>query len=363
MRRYGNLWATVTSMETLEHAASKASSARKNKAEVAEFMADKDALLRKLQNGMIYHTLGRIEYRQFEKIENGKLRLVSDKPLYPDRIADWAVALVVEPLVDKRLVPQTHASRKGHGIHSAIDDLKEYMDKDARIQYAFTFDLKKCFPTFPKELAKESVRRVIKDPDVLWYIDKTIDEYDLDGLALGNRLSPMIANLTLSYVLDHWLVEELHVHYRVRYMDDVVILGYSKEWLHWVRKKVDERLASFGFTMKENWQIFPIADRGIDFVGYRIFPDRILLRKRTKIRMKRACARLQEKVDAGYSLNRSEQGTVWSYYGMLQHCDSRGLARVTVAPLVRAIESDRRWILGMAAWRNYCTLCEQKGDF
>lgn len=358
MRRYGNLWATVTSMETLEHAASKASSARKNKAEVAEFMADKDALLRKLQNGMIYHTLGRIEYRQFEKIENGKLRLVSDKPLYPDRIADWAVALVVEPLVDKRLVPQTHASRKGHGIHSAIDDLKEYMDKDARIQYAFTFDLKKCFPTFPKELAKESVRRVIKDPDVLWYIDKTIDEYDLDGLALGNRLSPMIANLVLSYAVDHPMKEDHHCHYYVRYMDDIIVLGYSKQWLHKIRKIMAAQLEEFGLTMKDNWQVFPIDDRGIDFVGYRIYRDKILLRKSTKIRMKRACAAIQAEVDAGGVVDRHGQGTVWSYHGILKWCDSRELARITVNPLIRQIDEQKRLAAGMAAYCDFTRLQE-----
>ncbi len=358
MRRIAGKWSEICSMEILEKASSKACSSRKDKLEVAEYLADKDGNLRKLQNQFIYHTYETSEYTLFYKMENGKERLVSDLPLYPDRIAHWAVALVIEPLVNKRLIPQSHASRKGHGTHTAIADVKKYLDSDPRIGYCLKTDVKKFFQSLPKGVVKECVRRVVKDPDVLWFIDKIVDDYPEPGLPLGNRLSPMLANLVLSYALDHPMKEIYHCHYYVRYMDDIVILGYSKQWLHKIRKIMSAQLEEYGLTMKGNWQVFPIDDRGIDFVGYRIYRDRILLRKSTKNRMKSACKRIQEDVDAGGIIDRHGQGTVWSYHGILKWCDSRELAKVTVDPLIRRIDEQKRTAKGLAAYRDFIRLQE-----
>lgn len=110
--------------------------------------------------------------------------------------------------------------------------------------------------------------------------------------------------------------------------------------------------------MKNNWQVFPIDDRGIDFVGYRIFRDRILLRKSTKKRMKVACRRIQEDVDAGKNIDRHGQGTVWSYHGILKWCDSRGLAEITVNPLIRQIDEQKRLAKGTAAYCDFIRLQE-----
>lgn len=356
MHRIGNFWKDVVTDENILMASRKACHSRKNKDEVAAFLLNQEPLLKKLKDDLTYHTYETSEYFLFEKVENGKVRLVSDLPLYPDRIAHWAVALVVEPMLDGRLIPQTHASRKGHGAHSAIMNIKRYLDSDCRIQYALMIDVSKFFPTMPKDVAKNTVHTVIKDPDALWFIDKIIDDYPLEGIPLGNRLSPLIANLVLSYVLDYPMKQIHHCHYYVRYMDDVVVLGYSKQWLHKIRRIMASRLEESGMHMKDNWQVFPIQDRGIDFVGYRIYRDRILLRKSTKIRMVRKVTELQKLVDSGYSLNSSQVGTVASYDGILKWCDSRELRRKTIAPLVRSIESDRRWIIGLRSWRAFKTL-------
>ncbi len=360
MKRVGNLWSKVTSMETLEAASMKACSSRKNKDEVLRFLEDRKDNLVRLQRSLIYHTYETSEYRIFEKNENGKNRVVSDLPLYPDRIAHWAVAIIVEPYIQNRLIPQTHASRKGHGTHTAVADVSRYLQNDTRIRYALQVDVKQCFPSMPKQVAKGVIRRVIKDPDVLWFIDKIIDDYPLEGIPLGNRLSPDIANLVLSYAADHPMKELHHCHYYVRYMDDILILGYSKPWLHKMRRILAAQFEEYGMTMKKNWQVYPIDVRGIDFVGYRIYRNKILLRTRTKKRMKRACANLQELVDEGYSLNESQHGTVWSYYGMLKWCDSNRLKKLTVAPLIQSIEQDKRLSIGFKAWRDYNLLVENE---
>ncbi len=362
VRRSTNLWHWVYAWDNLLKAASKACSSRKDKQEVAEFVARKDENLRALQKQLRDRTYVCSEYYLFEKEENGKKRLISDLPLYPDRIAHWAVALVIEPLIDKRLIPQTHASRKNHGSHSAVDNVRKYIDNDTRIRYALKLDVKQFFPSIDKGIMKQVLRRVIKDKEMLWFLDHLIDDYPLPGIALGNRLSPMMANLLLSHAIDYRLKQVNHVHYIVRYMDDVIILGYSKKWLHQIRDTIEGYLAEYGLTLKGNWQVFPIDKRGIDFVGYVIYRDRTLLRTATKKRLKRKCKNMAPLLDSAFQLSRSVQGTIWSYDGILKHCDSRGLREATIAPFIRKIEMEKRLIQGFAEWRRFMAYYSKECD-
>lgn len=50
--------------------------------------------------------------------------------------------------------------------------------------------------------------------------------------------------------------------------------------------------------LKPNYQIFPVDDRGIDFVGYRFYHTHVLLRKSIKIRLFRLVKKYQSgKID------------------------------------------------------------------
>lgn len=115
------------------------------------------------------------------------------------------------------------------------------------------------------------------------------------------------------------------------YMDDIVILSDSKEYLHQLRKDIAEYLSvNLALTVKENWQVFPSAVRGIDFVGYRYFGKFTLLRKSTKRRLKKAAKRLRRKVERGKSLTLQNRSTVGSYKGILEWCDSTRLKEKTI---------------------------------
>ena len=81
-------------------------------------------------------------------------------------------------------------------------------------------------------------------------------------------------------------------------MDDVVILANTKEELHQLQKEIEEYLSSQGLKMKKkNYQVFPVKDRGIDFLGYRIFPDYVLLRKSTAMNLKRRVREIWNTID------------------------------------------------------------------
>lgn len=172
-------------------------------------------------------------------------------------------------------------------------------------------------------------------------MDGIIDDYHLPGLPIGNRTSPMLANLYLNDI-DHAMKERYHCRYYVRYMDDIVILGYSSQWLHRMKRILDGMLSEIGLKIKDNWQVYPIDSRGIPFLGYRIFTDHILLKKRTKRRMQKAAKNIADRLEDGsHVMNRHELGTIHSYEGVLKWCDGKHLQEVTFGPLYDMDERNR----------------------
>lgn len=142
-------------------------------------------------------------------------------------------------------------------------------------------------------------------------LDEIIDS--TDGLPIGNYLSSCLANFYLTY-FDHWLKEENKVKYCFRYCDDIVILHSDKAYLHDLRKSIQVYLYDhLRLELKDNYQVYPIAHRGLDFVGYKSFHRYVRLRKRIKnnfIRMIRT--------------NRNDK-SINSYKGWIVHCDGAHL--------------------------------------
>jgi hypothetical protein len=165
-------------------------------------------------------------------------------------------------------------------------------------------------------------------------LDEIIDSTPGDvGIPIGNYLSQYSGNFYLSS-FDHWIKEVKKVKYYFRYMDDIVILGSSKEELHKLRKEVDEYLRNeLKLNIKENWQVFPTFVRGIDFVGYRVFLNYTLLRKSTCKSFKRKMRNINKKKLNGQELNYSEWCSINSYKGWLKWCDSYRLSQKYIKPI------------------------------
>ena len=338
MKRIGSVFEVIISLEILDKASKLACKTRKNKNEVISFLEKKDILLEKLHKELSEGTYRSSEYRMFVINEKGKDRWVADLPLYPDRIVHWAICLVVEDRLNKSLIDQTYACVKGRGQHDAVNKVCEYIRKDHRLRYALTIDVRKFFQSIDKDILKNKLESKFKDRRFLNLMFQLIDEYPHDGIPLGNRYSPMLANLYLSD-LDHLLKERYHVHYIVSFMDDRCILGYSKIWLHKIRGIIDEELKKMKLELKKNYQVFPIDKRGILFLGYRIYSDHVMLSKTTKKRMIAACEVIRERDEKDMIfMAEHDRGTLASYHGVLSHCDGLHIHHIYIDPLMKRIE-------------------------
>lgn len=350
-KRIGEIKFDITTMDNLEAAAKSACRARRDKLEVARFEKDREKNLKWLQKELINGSLHTSQYKFFTRLEHGKERNIADLPLFPDRIARQAFAQVLERNLDPKMIHQSHASRVNHGTHTALQQAWDYVQHE-KIVYCLSSDIRKCYESTDIEILKKIRRHYIKDDWTLMYLDRFNDEYPRDGMSIGDRLSPLNCNLMLNQI-DHHMKEDLHCHCYIRYADNFFVFGNSKPWLNKIRMELAKELEAIGYSLKPNWQIADLRTEGVDFLGYRIYKTHILVRKKTKYRIKREMARIMKKLESGLSPDKHDRGVVASYYGVLKWCDSYNLYRKTIWPVAQAIESHDRQITGCRSLRKF----------
>jgi hypothetical protein len=243
--------------------------------------------------------------------------------------------LQLEKIFMSVFISSTCASLAGRGIHTASSKIRKYLKEDPEgTQYCYKIDVRHFYPSINHKILKGLLRKKIKDGKLLRLLDKIIDSSGGEvGIPIGSYLSQYLANFYLAY-FDHWIKEELGVKYYVRYMDDIVILAGTKEELHTLHRKISEYLSThLQLTIKGNWQIFPTAVRGVDFVGYRHFYGYQLLRKGTYKRFRRKMLKIKRKKNKGKPINRKDWSSFNSYKGWLLWCNSHNLSNRYLEPI------------------------------
>nr|DAY44104.1 MAG TPA: hypothetical protein [Caudoviricetes sp.] len=321
MKRKGYLFERICSMENLLQAFQNASNGKRKRDEVKRFEADLDTNLRQLQVELTTRTYTTSAYEVFVKYEP-KRREIYKLP-FRDRVVQWAIMQVLEPVWTPQFTSDTHACIRGRGIHSLLRQLRTDLRRDPDgTRYCLKIDVRKFYPSIDHGILKQVIRRKLKDPDVLWLLDGIIDS--ASGVPIGNYISQYFANLYLSE-LDHLLKEDVGVRYYYRYADDIVLLSDSKEYLSGVLVYINHYLNdSRLLTLKSNFQIYPVESRGIDFVGYVTYHTHCLARKRNKQGLCRELAALRKKglPDEEIRLR------VASRMGFMKHCDSNHLLKI-----------------------------------
>lgn len=229
---------------------------------------------------------------------------------------------VMEPIWTKVFTRDTYSCIKGRGIHSLVQKLQQDLRKDPEgTEYCLKIDIRKFYPSINHKILKEILRRKIKDKALLKLLDEIIDS--AEGIPIGNYLSQFFANLYMAY-FDHWIKEELKVKYYYRYADDIVLLSDSKDKLRsWFLTMKIYLTQVLDLHVKDNYQIYPVESRGIDFVGYVCYHNHTLLRKSIKLR-------LWKLVDVYCNKKISKEtyiARMASYSGWLKYCDSKNLLK------------------------------------
>lgn len=312
MKRIGNLYESICSLDNLRLADEKARKGKGWQYGVQVHDRNRDENIMALQKMLIDKTYKTSAYTVF-KVFEPKERDVYRLPYYPDRITHHAVMNILEPLFMSIFTADTYSCIKKRGIHGAVINVKRALKDVQNTQYCLKLDIKKFYPSVDHDVLRQLLRRKIKDNDLLWLLDEII--LSAPGLPIGNYLSQYLANFYLAF-FDHWLKEVKGVKYYFRYADDIVIMASNKAELHSLLADIKQYLSEkLHLKVKENYQVFPVNARGIDFVGYRFYHTHTLLRKRIKQSFARAIK------------NKNGKSSIASYLGWAKHCNSNHLIK------------------------------------
>lgn len=306
MKRINNLYAKIISIENLRLADKKASKGKAKQYGVEVHKKKQETNIFLLHEMLLNKTYKTSPYTTF-KVYEPKEREVYRLPYFPDRITHHAVMNILEPIFVSTFTTDSYSCIKGKGIHAAARAVKKALQDKAGTQYCLKMDIKKFYPNIDHEVLKQLLRRKIKDNDLLWLLDEIIDS--AEGLPIGNYLSQYFANFYLTY-FDHWIKEVKLVKYYFRYADDLVILSDNKAHLHKLLFEIKQYLnENLKLVVKDNYQVFPVETRSIDFVGYRFYHTHTLLRKSIKQNYARML------------IKNKNSASIASYNGWLKHAN------------------------------------------
>ena len=326
MKRCSNIYSKIYDYENIYRAYLNARKSKRYRSEVLKFTANLEENLINIQNELIWKTYQPKAARQFYVTEPKK-RLIT-APVFYDRVVHHAIHNIIEPIFDSTFIYHSYACRNGKGTHAAVNYFENSlrsMQKEHNKVYCLKIDVAKYFPNIDHEIIFNLIKRKIKDAKVIWLIKVIIDSSPSNpGLGIGALTSQLFANVYLNH-LDHYVKEVLRIKSYVRYMDDVVILHTDKNYLHEIRKKIETFLLA-ELRLKTNSRTQVIAtNRGITFLGYRIWPTHRLLKGQAKRRIKKKL-RLFMRLYSKRKIQLEEiNASIQSWLGHLKHCDSYGL--------------------------------------
>lgn len=310
MKRFGNLFQRITDIDNLHVAHINARKGKGHYREVKMVNSDPDTYILGIREMLLDKTFTTSEYQSMEVFEP-KRRTIHKLPYYPDRIVHHAIMQVIQPIWDRVFIRDLYSAIPGRGLHKGSYRLRDFIRRD-KTKYCLKFDVSKFYPSIQHDILFNQIQKKIKCRDTLWLLNDIIES--IEGVPIGNYLSQYFGNIYLNE-FDHWLKEEKHQRYYIRYCDDGVILNSSKSGLHALLDEMREYLDPLNMHLNNKTRIFP-SRLGIDFLGYVHYQDHVLLRKASK---RRFVKRIPELKKYG---NEHVRSSIMSSVGWLTHCNS-----------------------------------------
>ncbi|MEG2341403.1 MAG: reverse transcriptase domain-containing protein [Odoribacter sp.] len=326
MKRIGNLYEKIISLENLRLADKKARRKKGNRYGIRLHDKNKEEDILQLHRQLVLKTFHTSSYDVFT-IHDPKERDIYRLPYYPDRIVHHAIMNIMEPIWGSIFTMDTFSCIKKRGINGAMLHVKRSMEDTDGSRYCLKIDVRKFYPSIDHDILKTILRKKIKDSDLLWLLDEIIDS--AVGVPIGNYLSQYFANLYLSY-FDHWIKEVIGLRYYCRYADDMVFLHADKSFLHGLLVQINHYLMTeLNLNLKDNYQIFPVDSRGIDFVGFVFYHTHTKIRKSIKKNFCRAAAKTNKREDM---TAKEYKKNLCGWLGWAKHSNSKHLLKTILKP-------------------------------
>ena len=263
-------------------------------------------------------------FKEF-KLYDPKEREIS-APYFRDRVVHRSLHQSLEPFFDKKFIEHSFACRKGKGTHAGVRQAQSFMRKQDS-KYFLKCDVKSYFDSVDHRILLEILDRQIRDGRITDLVEVILADSGERGLPIGTLYSQLFANVYLNE-FDHFVKQGLQEDCYVRYMDDFVFFSDSKQRLHELRE------ASQGYLREKLNLDLPFSktclepvNKGLTFLGYRIFPGHRKLRKRNKKKFKHRL-KVQKEALSREEIDFSElKDSIDSWKGHASHADTEQLKK------------------------------------
>ena len=327
MARGRGLYLKIPEPDNLRLAFNKAVKGKSDRQEVIRFRHDLDenlaALRRELQSGEI--SLGP---DRFFTILDPKERIICAAPFH-DRVLHHAVMNICEPVFERYSIFDSYACRPAKGLHKAITRAQEF---SRQYQWYLKLDIRKYFYSIDHKILNRLLARRFADTRLLALFDRVISSSQGapgKGIPIGNLMSQHFANFYLG-LMDHWLKEERRIGGYLRYMDDCLLFGDSKEMLKVELNEIERFLEhNLSLLVKNNRQLNRCSC-GIPFLGFRVFPHEIRLSPRSRRRFSAKLVYYEQEASAGKLSERELARRVSSMVSFTQTAAAAGFRRYVI---------------------------------
>lgn len=333
-KRIGHLFERVVDLNNIKLAIKRAARRKTRRPSVQRILNDIDGYARKIQVMLLTESFVPKPYairRIYDGIKKKK-RVIAVPAFYPDQCIHHAFVQVFREIVEHSADKFSCGCVPGKGTDGARKMIEKWIKNDPKgTSKVLKLDVHHCYPTMSHEVLRKKLQRRIKDSRFLTLAFKIIASYqqpmadhtrmlpeaEAVGIPVGLYTSPWFCNFFFQDI-DHLIAEKCGVKHHVRYVDDIVLFDSNKRKLHKALRIIEEALRKEKMKVKENWQVFPLRKRPLDFLGYRFQYGRTTLRKSIMLRISRKAKKIST---LPYVSPTNASGMI-SYMGYIYNSDS-----------------------------------------
>ena len=318
MHIYHNLWPAICSFNNIMAAFYQARKTKRTRKCVAQSEFGLEVELLQLRRELTSGKYRPQPYDYFRVLEPKTRDILA--PHWRDRIVQHAICNIIGPLFDRTFIDDSYACRPNKGLHYGLRRIRHFIKSACadtspeRVHY-LKLDIRRYFASISWDALLALLDERLADPRlgaVLRTIITTheytrqppptpiiIDACLRRGIPIGNLTSQLFANLYLN-PLDHFIKRELKARYYGRYMDDMLLIHSSAAWLKQAQKQIGDFLAErLKLKLHPHKVTLTTLDRGISFLGCRIFHNHTRIAGKTWRKMRRNLFHIRHCVAGG----------------------------------------------------------------
>lgn len=249
-----------------------------------------------------------------------------------DRIVHQMLYTYLVRLFEPDFIEHSYSSRINKGVHKGVSGLKKFSEEISKKNfghcYAVKCDARKYFDNIDHYILFQILKNKVGCQKIRRLLLEIINSFEVNygkGVPLGNVTSQIFANIYLNE-LDWFVSKKLRICYYLRYNDDFIILGSDRRKVcEAVRKAIGFVQRKLFLEIPKEKAVFRKLKWGIDFCGYVVLPNGIILRSKTKRRMMKNLSEKFEEMKKEKISQNDFVKTLNSYFGLLKHCNAYDL--------------------------------------